>query len=328
MVNGLFVDRRNERALNDVYERFARLRVPYREIAYRGKQLVLRVSMASELNVLAHRLNRFSERNRHYRDFTLNSLSQAMREIIACFPVYRTYVNEREPEVSEQDRHAIERAVREAKRRNPNRPAAVYDFVRDLLLKKADYIPDAERDEHLQLRRQVPAGDQPGDRQGHRGHRALHLQPPGLAQRGRRRTRSLRHRAASGSMPGWRERAARWPHGLSATSTHDTKRSEDVRARLNVLSELPGAWKQATSRWARIEPARPDDHRRPVVSEPQRGVPPLPDAARHLAARADGRRRSERDYRDAHRRLHAQGDARSEGVHQLDQSERARTSRR
>src|SRR6185295_16525643 len=47
-------------------------------------------------------------------------------------------------------------------------------------------------------------------------------------------------------------RAKRWPHGLSATSTHDTKRSEDVRARLNVLSELPGAWKQATSRWARI----------------------------------------------------------------------------
>ena len=65
--------------------------------------------MASELNVLAHRLNRFSERNRHYRDFTLNSLSQAMREIIACFPVYRTYVNEREPTSSARDR-ALHRA--------------------------------------------------------------------------------------------------------------------------------------------------------------------------------------------------------------------------
>ena len=74
-VNGLFVDGRNERAVNGVYERFTRLRDPYREIVYRGKQLVLRVSMASELNVLAHRLNRFSERNRHYRDFTLNSLN-------------------------------------------------------------------------------------------------------------------------------------------------------------------------------------------------------------------------------------------------------------
>ena len=150
-INALFVDRRNERALNDVYERFARLGMPFREIAYRGKQLVLRVSMAGELNVLGHRLNIFSERNRHYRDFTLNSLTQAMREIIACFPVYRTYVNERETDVSQQDRHAIERAVREAKRRNPNRPAAVYDFVRDLLLKKADYIPESARDEHMRF---------------------------------------------------------------------------------------------------------------------------------------------------------------------------------
>ncbi len=90
MLNGLFVERQNERAIDGIYHQFTRLRVPYREIAYRGKQLILRVSMASELNVLAHRLNRFSERHRHYRDFTLNSLNQAMREIIACFPVYRT----------------------------------------------------------------------------------------------------------------------------------------------------------------------------------------------------------------------------------------------
>ena len=95
-VNGLFVDQRNERALNDVYERFVRLKVPYDEVTYRGKQLVLRVSMAGELNVLGHRLNLFSERSRHYRDFTLNALTQAMREIIACFPVYRSYVNDRD----------------------------------------------------------------------------------------------------------------------------------------------------------------------------------------------------------------------------------------
>ena len=71
---------------------------------------------------------------------------------------------------------------------------------------------------------------------------------------------------------------------LSATSTHDTKRSEDVRARLNVLSEMPGAWKQAASRWARINRRGRIGDRRAVVSEPQRGVPALPDAARHLAA--------------------------------------------
>jgi (1->4)-alpha-D-glucan 1-alpha-D-glucosylmutase len=89
-VNGLFVDRQNEKPFNGVYENFARLRTPFREIAYRSKQLVLRLSMASELNVLAHQLNRFSERNLQYRDFSFNRLSQAIREILATFPVYRT----------------------------------------------------------------------------------------------------------------------------------------------------------------------------------------------------------------------------------------------
>ena len=142
-VNGLFVDARNERALNDVYERFTRLRVPYREIVYRGKQLVLRVSMASELNVLAHRLNRFSERNRHYRDFTLNSLTQAMREIIACFPVYRTYVNEREPRSASSDRGYIERAVaRPSGAIRTGRPPSTTSSA-TCCCKRADYIPDA-----------------------------------------------------------------------------------------------------------------------------------------------------------------------------------------
>jgi (1->4)-alpha-D-glucan 1-alpha-D-glucosylmutase len=251
MVNGLFVDGRNERALNEVYERFARLRVPYREIAYRGKQLVLRVSMAGELNVLAHRLNLFSERNRHSRDFTLNSLSQAMREIIACFPVYRTYVNEREPDVSAQDRQAIERAVREAKRRNPNRAPTVYEFVSDLLLKRVDYIPDTERDEHMRFVGKFQQVTSPVTAKGIEDtalyiyNRLVSLNEVG--------GEPDRFGVAPDALHSWlTRRAARWRHGLSATSTHDTKRSEDLRARLNVLSELPGAWKQAASRWARL----------------------------------------------------------------------------
>ncbi|HEV8319918.1 MAG TPA: malto-oligosyltrehalose synthase, partial [Vicinamibacterales bacterium] len=148
-VNGLFVDTRSERSMNDIYDRFTRLRTPFHELAYRSKQLILRLSMPSELNVLGNQLNRFSERSRHYRDFTLASLTQAMREIIACFPVYRTYVTERE--VSERDREYIEHAVAQAKRRNFGRAQAVFDFVRDLLLKQADYIPPSERNEHMKF---------------------------------------------------------------------------------------------------------------------------------------------------------------------------------
>ena len=250
MLNGLFIDPRNERTMTDAYERFTRLRVPFREIGYRGKQLILRVSMASELNVLAHRLNRFSERHRHYRDFTLNSLIQAMREIIACFPVYRTYVNDREPHVSERDRAFIAQAVREAKRRNPNRPGAVYDFVRDLLLKKADYIPDTERAEHMDFVARFQQVTSPVTAKGIEDtalyiyNRLVSLNEVG--------SEPVRCGVATDALHQWMtERAGRWRHALSATATHDTKRSEDVRARINVLSELPEAWKHATTRWAR-----------------------------------------------------------------------------
>jgi (1->4)-alpha-D-glucan 1-alpha-D-glucosylmutase len=249
-VNGLFIDQRNERALNDVYERFVRLKVPYDEVTYRGKQLVLRVSMAGELNVLGHRLNLFSERSRHYRDFTLNALTQAMREIIACFPVYRSYVNDRD-EVSAQDRQAIEHAVGAAKQRNPNRPAAVYDFVSDLLLKRAGYISDSAREEHMRFVGKFQQVTSPVTAKGiedtalYLYNRLVSLNEVG----GQPETFGT----APDALHAWlQHRAGRWPHALSTTSTHDTKRSEDVRARLNVLSEIPGAWKQASSRWARL----------------------------------------------------------------------------
>ncbi len=251
MVNGLFVERQNERAIDGLYHQFTRLRVPYREIAYRGKQLILRVSMASELNVLAHRLNRFSERHRHYRDFTLNSLNQAMREIIACFPVYRTYINVREPVPGDRERESIERAVREAKRRNPNRPAAVYHFVRDLLLNRVEFVAEADHGEHMEFVGKFQQITSPVIAKGiedtalYLYNRLVSLNEVGSAPDHFGTTPEHVHQWLAA-------RAARWPHGLSATSTHDTKRSEDVRARINVLSEIPGGWKQATSRWARL----------------------------------------------------------------------------
>jgi len=250
MLNGLFIDGRNERAVDDGYERFVRLRMHFREIAYRSKQLILRLSMASELSVLAHQLSRFAERNRHYRDFTLNSLTFAIREIIASFPVYRTYINEREEKVSERDRGYIVHAVGEAKRRNPGRPRVVFDFVRDLLLKKADYIPDSERGEHIRFVGKFQQVTSPVTAKGiedtalYNYNRFVSLNEVGGEPDHFGQTPDALHR--------WlKTRAERWPHGLSATSTHDTKRSEDVRARLNSLSEVAVEWRQAASRWAR-----------------------------------------------------------------------------
>lgn len=250
MVNGLFVDPRNEGALNSVYERFTRLRSRFRDVAYLSKQFVLRVGMASELNVLAHGLNRFSERNRYARDFTLNSIGHALREIIACFPVYRTYVNAREP-VSDRDRDYIERAVAEAKRRSARRPTLVFDFIRDLLLKKAAYVGEDGFAEQMRFVGKFQQVTSPVTAKGIEDT-ALYVYNR-LASLNEVGGEPDRFGVPPDALHRWlAARADRWPHGLSASSTHDTKRSEDVRARLNALSELPGAWKQAIARWARL----------------------------------------------------------------------------
>jgi (1->4)-alpha-D-glucan 1-alpha-D-glucosylmutase len=250
-VNGLFVDSANERAVTEAFERFTRLRAPFREFAYRSKQLVLRMSMASELQVLAHGLTRFAERNRHFRDFTLNLLVHAMREIISSFPVYRTYVNAREPDVSAHDRRYIDYAVNEARRRNPWYPNVVFEFVRGLLLKKADYIPEEDRGEHMKFVGKFQQVTSPVTAKGIEDT-ALYLYNR-LVSLNEVGSEPDKFGVAPDALHAWlADRAVTWPHGLSASSTHDTKRSEDVRARINVLSELPTEWRTATGRWARV----------------------------------------------------------------------------
>lgn len=134
LLNGVFVCTGQAKAMEAVYRTLTGQRQPYEELVYQAKKLIMRASMSSELNVLGHELNRLSERDRHYRDFTLNSLTHAVREIIACFPVYRSYVRADREDVSERDRRFIHQAVACAVQRNPALSRQVFDFVRDLLL--------------------------------------------------------------------------------------------------------------------------------------------------------------------------------------------------
>ncbi len=137
----------------------------------------------------------------------------------------------------------------------------VFRFIRDmLLLESPESVRRGGPGRAAAVRRQVPAGDGAGDGQGGRGHGVLRLQPPGVAQRGRRRSGAVRHPARGGARVSTRDRQARWPYALSPLSTHDTKRSEDVRARINVLSEMPEDWWGCVERWSRLnEPHRKTD---------------------------------------------------------------------
>lgn len=261
-VNGLFVACVNEKSFTDLYAKVLDREVSYADLAYGCKQLIMRASMASELNVLGNHLNHISERDRRSRDFTLNNLTHAIREIIACFPVYRTYVTEGQEPVTEQDSSYIHMAVAQAKRRNPAISGQVFDFVRSILLKQRDARTTEDSDNQIRFVMKFQQTTSPVTAKGmedtafYRYHRLVSLNEVGGDPEHFGMPVEDFHKRM-------RDRQARWPYTLSASSTHDTKRSEDARARINVLSELPREWKLYVRRWNRLN----RQHRRETEGE-------------------------------------------------------------
>ncbi|WP_437680336.1 malto-oligosyltrehalose synthase [Sorangium sp. So ce131] len=249
-VGELFVDAASERPMTEIYERFLGDEVEFDQLVYEKKKVILRTALASELNVLTHVLNRLTERDRRFRDFTLGSLNEALREVIACFPVYRTYVNERTPEITAHDRGAINRAVALARRRNPTMEASIFAFLRAVLvLDGADLFREEDRQlfcdfvmKFQQLTGPVMAKGLE-DTSFYIYNRLVSLNEVGGEPERYGASVATFHRANA-------QRQAVWPHSMLATSTHDTKRSEDVRARISVLSELPSRWDEALGRAA------------------------------------------------------------------------------
>src|SRR6202012_3741434 len=133
-VNGLFVEPNGFRMIERAYQRVRDGQGGFDDLLYRAQKLILQTAMSSELHVLARRLDRISEQHRWSRDFTASSLHLALGEVIACFPVYRTYVNADTVKIGDGDRLHVLRAVREAKRRNRATSESIFDFLGDLLL--------------------------------------------------------------------------------------------------------------------------------------------------------------------------------------------------
>lgn len=243
------------------YQRLLGFRLDYREVAYRSKKLVMQSSMASEVNVLGHLLNRISESHRWYRDFTLNSLTTAVRELVACFPIYRTYLDPAKP-ADESDTRVIARALREARRRNPATERTVFEFLRDVLLPPKDnpHPVDEELRRTFVLKFQQCTGPITAkgveDTAFYVFNRLIALNEVGGEPAATGISVEAFHRQNAA-------RSAELPHCLLATSTHDTKRSEDVRARLAALSEFPQEWSRAVRRWQTMNRR----HRREIDGE-------------------------------------------------------------
>jgi (1->4)-alpha-D-glucan 1-alpha-D-glucosylmutase len=250
-ITELLIDRAAEKSLTETYERFIAARPNFATLVYQKKQLTMQLSLSSEIHVLAHMLNRLSEKNRWYRDFTLSALLVAVREVIACFPVYRTYA---EPgrELSEYDRQVVDRAVRAARRRNPAMDASIFQFLREtLLLRFPENIDEEDRAEHLRFVMKFQQCTGPITAKGIEDtafyiyNRLAALNEVGGEPDRFGATLETFHKQNAA-------RLAEFPHSMLASSTHDTKRGEDVRARLAAISEIPEVWRRAVQRFRTI----------------------------------------------------------------------------
>lgn len=242
LVNGLLVDPRGEQGLEAAYADFVGGPDDYREMLYACKKLVMHTSLASEVHSLGIRLDRIAELDRRTRDFTLSAQTTAIFEIVACFPVYRTYVTE--GHVSASDRLYIEAACRDAKTYDVLVEVAVIDFIQGLLLLEgADRWSAEERHKILQFVAAFQQYTSPVMAKGledtlfYRYNRLISLNEVGANPSRFSVSLESFHQANT-------SRQRNWPHTMVATSSHDTKRSEDARARLDVLSEIPALWRE------------------------------------------------------------------------------------
>ncbi len=291
-VAGLFVDGRQAQRLRRIYARLTGQQASFEEVAYQGKRTIALTSMASEMNVLAHDLNRLSEADRRYRDFTLDSCRKALREVLACCPVYRTYLTERG--ASAFDRGVIEAAIEEARRRNPVMEESIFRFLREMLLPEAPAAPEVAR---ARLRFAMKLQQVSGP-----------LQAKGVEDTAFYRYLVIIAANDVGGHPGRlgttpaafheanARRLARHPWGMTTTATHDMKRGEDARVRLAAISEMAEDWRRGVAEWMRLNAGHrtrigrtwaPDRNDEYLFYQALAGVWPPEPAGAPLPARAD-----------------------------------------
>jgi (1->4)-alpha-D-glucan 1-alpha-D-glucosylmutase len=262
-LNGLFVDSSQGRRMRRVYSKLTGRTEPFEDVLYETKRLIMNTAMASELNVLSHMFDRIGESNWKSRDFTLESLRSVIVEVVACFPVYRTYVDSNGWTTA--DRRVVEQAVARARRRNPAMESSLFDFIREVVLPRdpADTLPGVERrggyppasaeevSSRLRFAMKLQQYTGPVQAKGledtafYRYNVLLTLNEVGGDPARFGRSVQEFHDANA-------RRAKDWPLEMLATATHDTKLGEDVRARINVLSELPDEWGREVSKWMRV----------------------------------------------------------------------------
>ena len=243
LVNALFVDPSGAKPLDDLYARFIGRRANFDAVLLAAKRQVIDTLFGGELKALTARLARLAETVPGVKHASPEPLSSVLREVAAAFPVYRTYVSERG--TSPEDRRIIAGAIAAARRRRRGVAAATFAVVQKALLAKL-----APRAEALRFAARFQQFTAPvmakslEDTAFYRYVRLLSLNEVGGDPRVFGLPAAAFHRRIAA-----REH---WPQSLLATATHDTKRGEDARARVDVLSEIPDVWARHVMRWRRL----------------------------------------------------------------------------
>lgn len=254
LLNGLLVYPGSERDMTLLYERITGNRQDFDELLYESKRKIMRSALASELTVLANLLYMITRRSRHTRDFTYHGLRSALAEVVACFPVYRTYITQKT--IGKEDRRYEQWAIAQAKKRSLVADVQVFDFIASLLTYdyQEPYSPGVRRRINqfcLRFQQYTSPVMAKGmeDTSFYIFNHLVSLNDVGFNPRIYAISVDAFHYENL-------QRVNQWPGAMVGTSTHDSKRGEDVRARINVLSEVPGEWKQHLARWKRFNRAK------------------------------------------------------------------------
>ncbi len=252
-VNGIFCQQANQEKFDRIYQRFSGTTASCEQLIDEKKRLIVGKHLAGDIDNLALFLKQISNRYRYASDFTIYGLKAALIELLTVFPVYRTYVNNEE--ISTSDRNYITRVIAQARENIPIFLNELDFIEKFLLLDFDDYLTDEEKQQwlHFVMRLQQFTGPLMAkgveDTVFYIYNRLISLNEVGC------------HPQYFGiSLEGFHhfnhQRTAYWPHAMNATATHDTKRGEDARARINVLSEIPEEWEAMLQHWRKLTVAQ------------------------------------------------------------------------
>ena len=247
-LNGILLETKAEKPMTSLYHQFVGKQFDLESLLYNCKKLIIRSSMAGELNVLASQLYCLAQADRATRDFTFNRLRDGLIEVVAYFPVYRTYIT---PEtISKSDSKFIEWAVAQARDREQSDDLSAFDFIKNILLSKktGNTRTQVGRQNFISNFQQYTGPVMAKgleDTSFYIYNRLLSLNEVGGSPQRFGVSVTAFHRSNQ-------DRLRYWPHGMLNSSTHDSKRSEDVRSRINILTEMVPEWKKRVFVWSKL----------------------------------------------------------------------------